>query len=537
LPKPKNGLQPKKTEASEAQPKPREFMAVPPYGSRAGFQLSGDDEADFPEDSGAYPEIHTPQYPYGLGRKGRAGDETGGSLVARSTVTRQYDSAGSLQYGLLARMGHDEGRLVQASLSDMLPAAGEGGVMTWAKPPAEEIARQAEATRAALERVLNGRIRATQPKHAKAVETTGAHFVRFTPADAQADGEAAAQRVVRMAEAQRDPLEPAKFSHRRIPKPPPSPPAPVLHSPPRRVPAEEQAAWRVPPCISNWKNAKGYTIPLDKRLAADGRGLLEHGINERFAGFAESLYLAEQHARAEVEKRAAVEQRIAGARKAQAEESLRLLAQQARAEKALLAQRLHEELEAEHGHELPIAGSGLTLQEREAIRREREKGAQRDLRLSRMGAEQRARYLARDADRDVSERIALGVATGATLPAADSMYDQRLFDQTAGVSAGFGDEDDYSLYSRPLFAYGASAGSHLIYKPGIGTYDGNDGEEEGVEEGGAEDGRAKAFQGASGTRTGPVEFERAPSTTEDDPFGLDQMLHEAKLGAKRSAPQ
>ena len=30
--------------------------------------------------------------------------------------------------------------------------------------------------------------------------------------------------------------------------------------------------WKIPPCVSNWKNAKGYTIPLDKRLAADGRG-------------------------------------------------------------------------------------------------------------------------------------------------------------------------------------------------------------------------------------------------------------------------
>jgi hypothetical protein len=39
------------------------------------------------------------------------------------------------------------------------------------------------------------------------------------------------------------------------------------------VTAEDQANWKIPPCISNWKNAKGYTIPLDKRLAADGRGL------------------------------------------------------------------------------------------------------------------------------------------------------------------------------------------------------------------------------------------------------------------------
>lgn len=25
--------------------------------------------------------------------------------------------------------------------------------------------------------------------------------------------------------------------------------------------------WKIPPCISNWKNIKGYTIPLDKRRA------------------------------------------------------------------------------------------------------------------------------------------------------------------------------------------------------------------------------------------------------------------------------
>jgi hypothetical protein len=59
---------------------------------------------------------------------------------------------------------------------------------------------------------------------------------------------------------------------------PPSPPAPVLHSPPRKTSAKEQQEWVIPPCISNWKNAKGYTIPLDKRLAADGRGLQEVSI-------------------------------------------------------------------------------------------------------------------------------------------------------------------------------------------------------------------------------------------------------------------
>ena len=39
---------------------------------------------------------------------------------------------------------------------------------------------------------------------------------------------------------------------------------------------------------------QGYTIPLDKRLAADGRGLQSVHINENFAKLAESLYIADR---------------------------------------------------------------------------------------------------------------------------------------------------------------------------------------------------------------------------------------------------
>ena len=77
-----------------------------------------------------------------------------------------------------------------------------------------------------------------------------------------------------MVEMQVDPMEPPKFNtSKKIPRGPPSPPVPVLHSPTRKLTAKEQQDWKIPPCVSNWKNAKGYTIPLDKRLAADGRGL------------------------------------------------------------------------------------------------------------------------------------------------------------------------------------------------------------------------------------------------------------------------
>lgn len=39
---------------------------------------------------------------------------------------------------------------------------------------------------------------------------------------------------------------------------------------------------------------QGYTIPLDKRLAADGRGLQQVHINENFSKLAEALYIADR---------------------------------------------------------------------------------------------------------------------------------------------------------------------------------------------------------------------------------------------------
>lgn len=42
----------------------------------------------------------------------------------------------------------------------------------------------------------------------------------------------------------------------QVPKGPGSPPVPVMHSPPRAVSVKDQQDWKIPPCISNWKNPK-----------------------------------------------------------------------------------------------------------------------------------------------------------------------------------------------------------------------------------------------------------------------------------------
>ena len=45
-------------------------------------------------------------------------------------------------------------------------------------------------------------------------------------------------------------------TNKKIPRGPPSPPAPVMHSPNRKVTVKEQQEWKIPPCVSNWKNTK-----------------------------------------------------------------------------------------------------------------------------------------------------------------------------------------------------------------------------------------------------------------------------------------
>merc|ERR1719340_496395 len=204
-----------------------------------------------------------------------------------------------------------------------------------ARPDDDEILEATEKTRMALEKLTSSKISAAMPVRA-ADKQEPAQYIRYTPSQqGQAFNSGAKQRVIRMVEVQKDPMEPARFKiNKRVPRGPPSPPAPVMHSPTRKVTAKEQQDWKIPPCISNWKNAKGYTIPLDKRLAADGRGLQQNHINENFSKLAESLYIADRKARESVEARAQLEKKIAAKEKEQKESKLADLARKAREERA-----------------------------------------------------------------------------------------------------------------------------------------------------------------------------------------------------------
>ncbi|QRV85876.1 pre-mRNA-processing protein 45 [Ceratobasidium sp. AG-Ba] len=524
-------------------------VVIPAYGQRTGWRPTK--QADF-GDGGAYPECHIAQYPLDMGKtKANPGN----------TLALQVDSEGNVRYDAIAQQGHRDGRRIQSQFKDLVPLAHRADLdeegRSMERPSEDEVQATADRTRAALEKLVHGKIKAAQPKHVP--DAVGkSTFVRYTPA--QQSGEGMKQRIIKISEVVEDPMEPPRFKHKKIPRGPPSPPPPVLRSPPRKATAAEQKEWMIPPCISNWKNNKGFTIPLDKRLAADGRGLQDVHINDNFAKFSEALFVADRHAREEVRQRSLMQQKLVEKEKAAKEEQLREMAQRARAERGgLIAPSAGASSSAApaRANMSALAGYGSGSDEsgsekddedeedeeaarvRDQMRREKRHERERELRMNNMGTEQRAKQLARQEHRDISEKVALGLAKP-TL-SKESMLDSRLFNQQS-LSNSFADEDSYNLYDKPLF-HGSSAAA-AIYKSRGNINAGDDsafggGTEEGVKRALEQDRfnlGASVFEGAKEQeiREGPVMFEKdTAAATGSDVFGVGDFLDAAKRGEKR----
>lgn len=482
----------------ESTPRPKQ--SVPAYGQREGFIPRN--PGDF-GDGGSFPEIHVAQYPLNMGKTSTAT----ASGRAKAVETDEY---GRVKYDSI--MGYDKDQIVHSTALSVVEKQFKDKIME--RPDEEALKATTEKTKMALQKVINGKIRATQPGGADDEPAEKTTFLRYTPASGGgAHAAGSQQRIIRLQEAPKDPLDPPKFKNKRAPKGPPSPPVPVLHSPPHKASAEDQAAWKIPPAISNWKNNKGYTIALDKRMVASGAGLQEYTINDNHAKLAEALYIAERTARDELAKRAAIQKKVADRVRAEKERELQDVAARARM----------------HRQSNPGLAEGAAIQvdedrlEREQVRDERRRERERQLRkeFSSYGGAKSKQV--RDEDRDIGEKIALGqVPTTASM---EVLYDQRLFNQSGGMDSGYSRDDANNVYDAPLF----KAASHSqLYRPKK--------QEELIGKGDMQKimdtsrfRPDKGFQGATeGARgSGPVEFER-PAAREEDPFGLDAFLSDAK---------
>ena len=173
---------------------------------------------------------------------------------------------------------------------------------------------------------------------------------------------------------------------------------------------------------------------------------------------------------------------------------------------------------------------------RDQMRQEKRREREREMRMSHMGTEQRAKMLARQQNRDISEKVALGLAKPTM--SKETMLDSRLFNQES-LSGSFADEESYNLYDKPLF-HGSSAAA-AIYKARSNANEGNDdsfggGTAEGISKALDNDrfGLGKPRVGFSGAeeqeiREGPVQFEKDVG----DVFGVNEFLDEARAGKKR----
>ncbi|KAL6805458.1 SKIP/SNW domain-containing protein [Trichoderma sp. SZMC 28012] len=503
----------------------------PPYGQRAGWRPRS--QEDF-GDGGAFPEIPIAQYPLDMGKKG---------AKTSNALALQVDAEGKVKYDAIARQGHGEGRIIHTSFKDLIPLRqrADAGEIDLSRPDKESVEATTERTKNALAALVSGAVAAQKPKNLNIGQRKDPTFVRYTPANQMGDNSKKQDRIMKIVERQRDPMEPPKFKHKKIPRGPPSPPPPVMHSPPRKLTAEDQEMWRIPPPVSNWKNPKGFTVPLDKRLAADGRGLQDITINDKHAQFAEAIKMAERHARDEVQQRALMQQRLAEKEKAQKEENLRSLAQKAREDRAAAGQRGRRDSRdsrdsRESGSRSPSRSSysgsesrggsdseDSEIRARERARREKRKEDERKLRQTRMGAERRIQVMAREQNRDISEKIALGIAKPSQ--SKETMYDSRLFNQSSGFDSGFNEDNPYD---KPLFA--AQDAINSIYRPRANLDD------EDAEAGDKEMAKIQkssrfgealgkgTFKGASEAeaREGPVQFEKDAV----DPFNVDKFLSE-----------
>lgn len=420
------------------------------------------------------------------------GRELGLTSVTQQVVPLQSGPDGKMAWDAVLKQGSDKWAMWTRP---------EDAREKWSKPeelqkPGTELDMiNTERTQKALDLALNSKMQSGAPKKAEVKEP---EFIRYTPnPDAPGYTPNCKERVIKLVERQVDPFMPPRFKHKKVPRGPPSPPPPVHHSPAKKLTAKDQKDWKIPPCISNWKNVKGYTIPLDKRLAADGRNLQDVAVNDKFAALSENLYLAERKAREEIKIRNDMIRQKRVREEEAREQQLRELAAQARQQRSELMMTAGKDAEASREAE--------ERKQRMDVLSERRREIERDQRLELAGKKNKK---GRDEDRDISERIALGQAAQPT--SQEAQFDSRLFNQTAGMDSGYhgGSDEKCNIYDKPLFADRSQAG---IYKFDKDRLQQNEGRLAHV--------GTKSFTGAadgpeassSSRRSAPVEFERENS--------------------------
>uniref|UniRef100_A0AC35UGB0 SKIP_SNW domain-containing protein n=1 Tax=Rhabditophanes sp. KR3021 TaxID=114890 RepID=A0AC35UGB0_9BILA len=474
---------------------------VRPYGQRKNMVPRS--QEDF-GDGGAFPECLIPQFPRGMGK-----DEVIGQQPSKQ-LALQTDENGKVGYDAIARLGHAKNKIIHTRVGATKSKHFSPEDEDVQKPSTEEMEETIEKTRKMIEKITQSKISSALPvKHAE--RPNEASYIRYTPSSQQKaiTGQAPQQKIIKIVEEQKDPMAPPAFKiNQKMPRGPPSPPAPVLHSPTRKPTAKEQADWKIPPCVSNYKNPRGHVIELSKRLASDGHGLSTPQINDKFSIFAEALYITERVARESIEQRVQLERRLAQNEKMDQEAAMRKMAQEAREERKNIKQEFGDADE--------------DAAERDEIRRERKEQHRKETAIARNHPDKLER-MRRENERDISEKIALGLPNtrAGNSNAGETQFDSRLFGKSSGLDAGGTNDETYAVYDKPWKPLD-NIQKH-IYRP---TKNKESAYAEDADQIANTD-RFVPSQSISGAdastaRSGPVQFEKA-----SDIFGLSNLFDTA----------
>jgi SNW domain-containing protein 1 len=178
-------------------------------------------------DGGSFPEISIAQYPLEVGRKKSVMAFqweicTNAAKTTSNALQVQVDERGNIQYNAIVRQGHNANRIIHTSMKDLVPLRQrvDVGEINLDRPSEEQVISTAERTRQALEKIAMGQIADSKPKNVRKATQNEPTYIRYTPANQMGErGDVAHnQRIIKMVDRAEDPMEPAKFRHRKLPR-------------------------------------------------------------------------------------------------------------------------------------------------------------------------------------------------------------------------------------------------------------------------------------------------------------------------------
>ena len=343
------------------------------------------------------------------------------------------------------------------------------------KPTEEETQENIYNTKKALEKLTNRRIKTYQSFKTNNLsnESNKNNQLCYKYIDYKLDSNKSKSHLIKLVALPVDPLSNLKYKHHKVPLSSTDEKnfVPVLQEPAQKLSYEEQKKWKIPPCVNMSNNPKGLVIPLDIRLANDGRNLREYQANQNFAKFADILALTEKNVRKEIEDRNKIAQSIQIAAAMKKEQELKEAAKQARLERKSLnnnntsslmltldSEEMIKTIRSDKSRRYDDNGNDRDnylknkrrRNEEDEEKEKRERNELRAIRKKEIEYERRIEIQKKyeKEGRDINDKVLLGQNN---IINNNNVIDSRLYDQQGGIENVFDYNEDCEVYDKPLF--------------------------------------------------------------------------------------